>query len=119
MTPIDLPAATGAEMSDTDPRAAAREMVRGAEAAGRKITGAELGRAFGKTDRWGRKQIERARSGHHPTAAPAGTPLPDNRPGRRNGQHLRIGTTPPTVEPTYAVPSAATGTDAATLPGGG
>jgi hypothetical protein len=64
------------ELTDTEARAAAREMWRVAEAAGEPITGAELGRAFGKTDPWGRKQIERARSGRLPTTVPAGmTPL--------------------------------------------
>jgi hypothetical protein len=71
-----------------------------ARAAGESMSGAELGRSFGRTDRWGRKQIEAARRS---TAGegndPAGTVTrtrPDtaakrNAPGPIPGSRGRLG----------------------------
>lgn len=81
MAATDLASSNGHDLSDADARAAAQEMWRQAQAAGEPITGVDLGRAFGKTDRWGRKQIERARSVRTPRATAAGT-RPEARPPR-------------------------------------
>jgi len=58
------------ELTDAEARQAAHELVRQAEAAGERITGTELGRRFGRSDRWGRLQIERARTGALPVPPP-------------------------------------------------
>jgi hypothetical protein len=39
------------------------QAIRAAEEVGTPLTGAQLARMYGKSDRWGRQQIERARSG--------------------------------------------------------
>jgi hypothetical protein len=49
------------EMSDAELRAAAREAYRASLAAGQPITGAELGRRFGLSDRWGRARVAEVR----------------------------------------------------------
>jgi hypothetical protein len=67
----DLAPTNGHDLTDAEARAAAQAMWRHSEAAGDPLTGVDLGRAFGKTDRWGRKQIERARSGHDRSASRA------------------------------------------------
>jgi hypothetical protein len=55
----------GASASDEVAREAARDKWLTAREAGESMSDADLGRAFGRTDRWGRKQIEAAR---HSTA---------------------------------------------------
>jgi hypothetical protein len=87
----DLATTNGHDLTDTEARTKAREMWRATAADGQPMTGAELGRAFGKTDRWGRKQIEAARSGHRPAHGPPGRPR-RMAPGRRNAQPQSDGT---------------------------
>jgi hypothetical protein len=83
----------GHGLTDTEARIKAREMIQAADAAGQPITGADVGKAFRKTDRWGRKQIERARSAGQAMSVPTGTAGPAPRPGARNAQRAPGGTT--------------------------
>jgi hypothetical protein len=62
MAVVELARTNGHDLSDAEARAAAEDMWRRSAAAGETLTGGDLGRAFGKTDRWGRKRIERARA---------------------------------------------------------
>jgi len=83
MTVTDLAHRSGHRLTDAEARAAAREMWRRADTAGEPVTGVDIGRAFGKTDRWGRKQIERARGSAHArtaTVAASATPAPEVAP---------------------------------------
>jgi hypothetical protein len=83
MTVTDLAHRSGHGLTDAEARAAAREMWRRADTAGEPVTGVDVGRAFGKTDRWGRKQIERARGSAHArtaTVAASATPAPEVAP---------------------------------------
>jgi hypothetical protein len=80
------PAGTNGDgVTDEAAREAARDIWQAARAAGESMSGAELGRAFGKTDRWGRKQIEHARRSageRNGTAGTASRPGPDAAVGR-------------------------------------
>jgi hypothetical protein len=77
MSVVSIERTNGQDLSDAEARAAAQQAWRRSEAAGEPLTGVDLGRMFGRTDRWGRKQIERARqSVDVPTERPStiGTP---------------------------------------------
>lgn len=52
----------GDGMTDAEARAAARELWQTSSSSGDAVTGVDLGRTFGRSDRWGRKQIAEARS---------------------------------------------------------
>lgn len=77
MSVVGVESPNGEDLSNAEARAAAQQAWRQAAAAGEPLTGVDLGRMFGRTDRWGRKQIERARPPvDDPTERPA--PLPRN-----------------------------------------
>jgi hypothetical protein len=79
------PTPNGEGVSDEAAREAAREMWLAAREAGKSMSGAELGRVFAKTDRWGRKQIEAARRAADERNGPAGTATgPGMDPAGRN-----------------------------------
>jgi hypothetical protein len=77
----------------TERRAAAREAYLSSVEAGTPLTGAELGRRFGRTDRWGRLEISRFRgeleaassNGHQQGSG--GRSLPGTRQDSANPQH--------------------------------
>lgn len=73
MSVVGVESTNGEDLSNAEARAAAQQAWRQAAAAGEPLTGVDLGRMFGRTDRWGRKQIERAR---HPVDNPTETPAP-------------------------------------------
>jgi hypothetical protein len=99
----DLASTNGHDLTDAEARAAAQDIWHRALAAGEPLTGADLGHAFGKTDRWGRKQIERARSGHELDAPSAPSELPTADTGRarprRNGARAAARGTATTTSP--------------------
>lgn len=74
MPVAELARTNGHDLTDAEARAEAEERWRRSHAAGEVLTGAELGRAYGRTDRWGRKRIERARATDAPETASGGTP---------------------------------------------
>jgi hypothetical protein len=106
MSVAEPTSSNGEGVSDEAAREAARDMWLTAREAGESMSGAELGRAFAKTDRWGRKQIEAARRSTAGRNGPAGTAT---RPGTdtagRNG--------PVPAGKLRAVPAAADGPDPA------
>jgi hypothetical protein len=81
------PTSTAAEdVTDEQAREAARDMWLAAREAGESMSGAELGRAFGRTDRWGRKQVAAARHSlpgeRNRSAGTAARSRPDTPAGR-------------------------------------
>ena len=77
MSVVSLERTNGEDLTDAEARAAAQQEWQRSDVAGKPLTGVDLGRMFGRTDRWGRKQIERARqSVDVPTERPTtnGTP---------------------------------------------
>lgn len=64
------PSANG-ELSLAERRAAARRAYRASLASEQPITGAELGRQFGQSARWGRDRIAEVKAGTHPDDEPA------------------------------------------------
>jgi hypothetical protein len=106
MSVSELARTNGHDLTDSEARTAAEDMWRQSAAAGEPLTGVDVGRAFGKTDRWGRKRIERARSADLPAAGADGTPTDEA------AQALVPRNDQPSVEP-------APGTAAETLLEGG
>jgi hypothetical protein len=94
MTSVDLARSNGHDLTDAEVRRAAEDVVRQADATGQKLTGAELGHRFGRTDRWGRTQIARARTtgSEGPSVAPR--ERTDTTPSRNGSSPSRNGSTP-------------------------
>ncbi len=83
LTVVDLAHSNGQDLTDAEARRAAEDMVRHADTTGQKVTGDDLGRRFGRTDRWGRKRIERARAVPSTGTPPVRRPRDEN--AARNG----------------------------------
>lgn len=66
-------------LTTAERRAAARDAYRASVEAGQPVTGADLGRRFGRTARWGRMQISEARA----ERVAAASPIPNG-----NGQRI-------------------------------
>ncbi|HMG43558.1 MAG TPA: DUF2637 domain-containing protein [Acidimicrobiales bacterium] len=100
MTVTDLARTNGHDLTDAEARAAAQDLVRQADSAGESLCGADVGRRFGRTDRWGRKQISLARrTDEGPAPGTTTAPTPRNvvsvPPGTGVG-HVPAGTPDPT-----------------------